>query len=492
MGYWAIPNTPIKYITPNKVVTADSIEDNSNYILEYKDDYTKSLGFKSLNPEEFKDICQHIVKDFFNCNNPMLTMSCFAHAMAAVAAWPLEKAVGFKNAPVLWVAGSFGQGKSFVLENTQYFFGDFTGVSATVNTSGSAKSKIAIANMYRHALLCFDDQKDIDRRDQGQDIVKWVNHTYDKTPYTAMNRDSTLRDKPPRNQGLIAVNGEDFPDKDASCVSRLIAIDVALTARRAEGERVKINRSRYCGFTPRVVQYFLKMSHEDLKLVWDKTYAEFVGEVTEETKKYSVDRIAENLTLNYIGFWAAMQTMYESGGISLDERNGLLDQHKKNLTIIKTGQVQSVANARGSAIFLNSLKELLADSSRYKIAGWPSDSLEDTSKAQVLGFYEHTTPDVVFMYSELTYQAVNELSRKQNSMMQKWGHIARQLGEDGVFDTDLAERKDDKWSCRRRAPGGMWQRVYPFKASYLGLYSIAAMEALRKNQNNSDHKKEAK
>jgi hypothetical protein len=494
MGYWVLQNTKtIKYIAPNKVITADSIEDNSNYILDYKDDYTRCIGFTELNPTDFKDLCQHIVKDFFNCNNPTLTMTCFAHAMSAVSTWHIEKATKYNKAPVLWIAGSFAQGKSFVLENTQYFFGDFSS-SVMVNTSGSTKSKLAVANMYRHALLCFDDQKDIDRKDQGQDTIKLINQSYDRTPYTAMNRDSTLRDKSPRNQGLIAINGEDYPDKDASAASRLIPIDVSLKPRIDEGSRVVRMRHKYCGFTPRVIQYLLRMSKEDVEKLWYSSVMEFKGdappeksEKSKENDKNGLGRLADNLALNYVGFWVAMQTMYEAGGITLDERNGLLEKHKKNLIIIKSGLISSVSKARGSTIFLNSFRELLADSTRYKISGWPGSETEDTMRAKSLGFYDYTTPDVVYVFASLAYEAVSELSRRQNNLLQKWGHISRQLAEDGIFLEEAADRNDGKWSCRRKAPNGSYQRVYPFKASELGFFPLNAVDADREVKKSNDY-----
>lgn len=461
-----------RYIMPGVLVTDEQIVPNETYLVELSDDFSRGLDFQVIGDERFKEVSAHIVKDFFNCNNPMLTMACFGHAMASVCTEKIYEACNWRKAPVLWIAGDFAGGKTFVIENAQYFFGNFA-KTGQLGAGGSFKAKIGVANVYRHAFLGFDDHKDTTQKDRGQEIVNLIQNAYDRRSNAAMQRDGTLRKNAALVRGLIAVNGEDFPDKEASAVSRLILIDTKMNKRIEEGQRVLSMRHLYSGFTPYVVRHILGMPKEAVAALWKETFARIYGGSGGSEEKMSATRICENLTLNFFGFRVALDCMASTGAISSMETEALSEQHMKNLLIIKQTQMHSVADARASQVFVNDMSQLLADPRKYKIHGWPGSELEDFKHAKTLGFWAEKEPDTIFLYPDLAYEAVAQFARSKSTTVQSMPHIMRQMFEDGYLVERLLSRKGNRYQCQRRTPNKQSTRVYPVRADILGFDRVS-------------------
>ena len=466
MGYHRL-RAGVRYITPSVIITADEIAPNNTYLIEFTDDYTKGIDFRILSEEEMKEVTRSIVADYFNCNNPTITMACFGHAMAAVCTDAIAEVKGWRKSPVLWLAGDFAGGKSFVLENAQFFFGDFA-KQGNIGAGGSFKAKIGVANSYRHAFLSLDDHKDSTQNDRGRGIVQFVQSAYDRNVLPALQRDGKNREHASRVRGLIGVSGEDFPDKEASAVSRLILIDVRTKKKLEEGRRVLEKRALYRGFTPYVVRHVLQMTPETVAALWNQLFEQIYEGSQGADEKESASRICENLTLNLFGFRVALDCMIAHGGLSSPEAEKLAAQHLTNLRLVKINQTNSVKEARASEVFINDLGQLLADPRKYRIHGWAATDLDDYKNAETLGFYKEAEPDVVFLYPELAYKAVANLARQKNTNLQSQSHVARQLFEDGYLVERLINRKAHRYQCQRRGPNHQSVRLYPIRSEALG------------------------
>jgi hypothetical protein len=477
IGFYKIKGAT-KYIMPSVIVTHEEIVANDAYVLEFTDDVTRGLDFQILDEDEFKKVARHITEDYFKCNNIMLTMSCFAHAMASVCTEAIAEVKGWRKAPVLWIAGDFSGGKTFVIENSQFFFGNFANVAQT-GAGGSFKAKLGAADSYRHAFLGFDDHKDSMQADRGRDIVNFIQNAYDRRANVALKRDGTNRQHLPRVRGLIGVCGEDFPDKEASAVSRLILIDTTMSKNIEHGTKVLNMRQHYSGFTPYVVRHILQMPPEAVGALWDTLYEEIFKGSEKSEEGASATRVCENLTLNLFGFRIALDCMVANGAISQPEAVVLAGQHLTNLRIAKGHQLASVKDARASEVFMEDLQQLLADPRKYKIHGWAKTDVEEARNAETLGFISPKEPGVVFLYSSLVYKAVAQFARQKNTTLQSQRHIVRQLATDGFMKLDLVDRANDRLTVNKRGPGGTQVRVYPIVAEKLGYDEVSSKAAER-------------
>ena len=205
------------YVMPSVLIDKDGIHSNEEFGVEpFGDDFSKHLDFKIISDEQLKNLSAHIVTDYFACNNGVLTMTTFAHAMAAAILPQIEQATKFSKSPVLWLGGSFSGGKTFVAEAAQMFFGVFKMVQ---NASGTAKSKLSNGYNFRHSFMLIDDYKKKLVDPFGTEMPQLIQATYDRGARPALQRDGQQRKKVDRVRGLICITGEDIVENEASAIS---------------------------------------------------------------------------------------------------------------------------------------------------------------------------------------------------------------------------------------------------------------------------------
>jgi len=472
IGYYSLKGG-MKYIMPSVIVTKDEIVKNDAYLIKMDTDYSKPLDFQILDTDRFKEVSRHIIDDLFNCNNRTMVMTTFAHAMASICTKPIEDAKGWRKSPVLWVCGDFGDGKTFVFENIQYFFGNFSKTGPS-GAGGSYVAKIGAANLYRHCILMLEDYKADLEKDGGVSMKKFIQHAYDRVGNPAMKRDGSMRAETTRVRGLIAVSGEDVIEREASALSRLIVVDGKYGGRIKEGGRVLKMKHLYSGFTPFVIKSLLQMESSAVLDLWNVCYESMMDGLTKEQLKFGANRICENFALNLFGLRVALGTMAQFGAISPSEITTITKEHIGNLSKMRNHQMEMVSSARGSTAFLEDLRSLLSDPTRYKIEGWPGlEGVDGFRNSKCLGFYNPKHPDVVFIYMGLAYQAVAEAASRSKSAMKSPSHITRQLADDGAIDKDMCE--NGRNYCRRQNPLKQITKVTPFKAEALGFEGLKSV-----------------
>lgn len=472
IGYYSLKGGT-KYIMPSVIVTKDEIVRNDAYLINMDTDYSRPLDFQIIDVPTFKEVSRHIVDDLFNCNNRMMVMSTFAHAMSSVCTKIIEDAKGWRKAPVLWVCGDFGDGKTFVFEHIQYFFGNFSQTGPS-GAGGSYVAKIGAAYIYRHSVLMLEDYKADLEKDGGMSMKKFIQHAYDRVGNPAMKRDGTMRNETPRVRGLIAVSGEDILEREASAISRLIVVEGKYGGRIKEGSRVQKMKHLYSGFTPYVIKAALQMPTESVLELWNHCFERLINSGPKQQAKLGGHRICENYALNLFGLRLALETMAQYGALSPNEVISITEEHLANLIKMKNHQLALVASARGSTSFMEDLRSLLADPMRYRIDGWPgTPGAEDARNAKVLGFCNSKHPDVIFLYPGLAYQAVAEVANRSRGSLKSMGHITRQLVDDGVIVKELC--LEGRNYCKRKNPARQMAKVFPIKAEALGFSTLSAL-----------------
>jgi hypothetical protein len=452
------------YITPSVVVTRDEIRPNVNeFDLEFHDASTKPLDFKIIDDAQFKDLALHIITDYFECNSMTATMTTFAHSMAAAA----MSHIPLNKSPVLWLNGSFSSGKSFIAEMAQCFYGNFDSLTG-MNSTG--KGKLLVAHNFRNSLLVIDDFKSALSDHNAREMIQFIHSAYDRSGRAVSKRDGTLREDATRIRGMIATTGEEYPAHEASAISRMLLVDISSNSKRIDhGEKVKDRKHDYCGFTPHFIQFIYNMGKDEVKHMYNHYFNLFEDQNKKAKFSDSGHRISENLAFNMTAFRLAMDLLVSKGVIPIQRRDEFCRKHVTNLEIIRTHITTSVTAQKGANLFLDELKAILQDPSKYHITNWHTFDPNEHKNSKPLGFYrESTNPDVVFIYPSIALGEVGQSIRKSGSYLQTKHHIARQLVEDGHIEAGMWDVKNASYSKQVTTPTGSRTYCWAIKLDSIG------------------------
>jgi hypothetical protein len=450
------------YISPSVIITKDYIRPNDEFELEFSDDTCKSLDFKIIDESQFKDLSLHIITDYFECNSSIATMALFAHAMAA----SIMSHIPLTKSPVLWIGGSFGNGKSFIAEMAQCFYGNFSSLTGMKSTG---LAKLQIAHKFRDAFFVMDDFKKSLNEHNTKQMMEFIQNAYDRSGRQALQRHGELRDKTTRVRSLVATTGEDCPLEEASVVSRMIMVDAGKNCMNVEkGNKVRDRRIDYCGFTPYFIQFVYNMTEEEVRRIYNEYLAYFEQRNKEAGVKENSYRISENLAFNMTGFRLIMDLLVDKGVIPDKRKDEFCARHLKNLEICRETIISNAGSQRAAALFLDSIKELLQDPARYHIINWGEHDPSEHKSSKALGFYREKTPDVVYIYPGTAHGEVETHLNKSKSWSQSKHHIGRQLLEDGHIPPGMHDPKSTSNTKYVTTPQGNRHYCWAIKLESLG------------------------
>lgn len=424
------------YMMPSVIVDKETIRPNTEYIIEFEDDLCKGLDFKIISDDELKNLCSHIISDYFNCNNRMITMSIFAQAMAAPLA---TKIPSFKKSPVLWVSGNQSGGKTFVAESAQFFYGNF---EILQGAAGSSKSRLNAASNFRHAFMVVDDYKQALQDPTGRDFSQFIQMAYDRSARPVLQRSGVMRAQLDRVRGLIAITGEDFPHQEASTITRMLLVETKLTPNTNAGARVIATRQQYRGFTPYFIQFLYNLDNSEVTKMWSEYRDKFAKPLVEVGKAINAHRVCENLALNMVAFRLVMEMMVSKGAIPDVMRDQLCVEHFKNLEHVRRTVIDRSTDVRGSVNFITELNALLQNQTKFHIHNYngASSFTDGMRNSMALGVYKPETPDVVWIFAKPAYTEVSNQVRKANEYLQAYNQVSRQLADDGYIREGIADR----------------------------------------------------
>lgn len=485
IGYYRFGGKEVLYLMPSVIVTSHSVVNNDRYSIQFDDEFSSGLDFRILDDREAAVAAHSVINDYFECNNQMVTMTSFAHAMSAVLMDRYRTVVSYDKSPVLWVVGEAQRGKTFSLWQCQRFFGNWPD-SALITASSTNKAKLGLTRAFRHAFVVIDNVKDV-VHGGTRSATEFVHAVYDRGGRAAKRRDGTLRQDTDRAQGMIAVSAEDAIENDAAAISRLIQVEADLRPNEEAGSRVLEKRHLYSGFTARFVQYVLSLPDEEIRHTWDDCYALMKGGVESDGKVEESRRVDENMTLNLASFRIVMNYITSLGVITESVRDGLVQRQATNLKLIKADTLNRIRDNRGSAVFSDLLRQVLATPTKYAIHGWEGYSqgmLDQMRSTTWLGFVKkgkNGTKDSYYLFPEAAYAAVSDFARRSNIVLQSKGHVARQLYSDNLLVVEMINRKRNRWTVQQRTSLGHMANVWPVRPELLGFDDLSSKISEREN-----------
>jgi hypothetical protein len=450
MGAWY-------YLMPSVVVDKEGVRPNKEFEVSLGDEMSRQLDFViATDKKELKELCQHVVNDYFYCNSMMGAMASFGHAMAA-AAMPF---IPMNKRPILWLHGDSGGGKSFLLESAQCFYGNFRFFR---NMDSSDKSKLQAAMDYRHTLLLVDDYKHSLQKDPGS-FYRFLQSVYDGSAATKLNRDGSQKQRAPRARGLLCFSGEDIPTQEESNIARMLVVEVGKSRNAAKGELVLATRHKYSAITAHFVSFLYNQSVAAIKEIFQKYVEVFEKDI--KGKYENSLRIAQNLAYNMTAFHLAMDMFASDEVQAIDphvgdkSRDALIHKHETNLIIVRTQITNLLRNQRGSEVFLSGMRELLNDRARYYIQDYPPHEAGEHKNARPLGFWSNKSPDLVYIYPQAAYGEVRAMAQKGITNIQSLAYVARQLAADGHIPADKYDKEGANFTKQVRGPDSARPRVW--------------------------------
>lgn len=206
---------------------------------------SRCLGLRRLEPEELREVKEHILADLMQITDRNVTSAMLAGVVLA----PLIRRAEISSWPILWFAGLTGTGKSMLTCLCMNFFGDFgaPGSGQFLSWKATGNSIQTAGYDFRDALFLVDDFKPNDCK--PAECVRVLQCYADRTARSRLKSDATMNTTKPI-RGLLVSSGEDFPESNASGRGRAVIIPVPKSEKDpARIKRCKKRLEKYRGWT---------------------------------------------------------------------------------------------------------------------------------------------------------------------------------------------------------------------------------------------------
>lgn len=391
------------------------------------------LSLRDISKEDFTKAIHIIKKDMVNLQHPMITMTVIAHSLQASIHNVYMQS---KDAPILWVQGTTGAGKTTIAEIGQRFYGQF---DTLLNVSGTGRSLEMMTMAFKDALVVLDDFKEELNRKQ---MIALIQKIYDRSGRTRLNSNLEQR-VAAKCRGLVMVTAEDRPSSEASAIARCIYVEAPGLGKDSEEaqdrlHRVDSNKQLFSGVTARFIHYVMS------------TYPDpnMLHPVLTEINKWLIkdirgtqnsNRVAKNLAANFLTWSLFCDFMTECGLMSQEEHIEFIEQHKKNVLSIRDKMVVVLGQEIASAVFIDTIRELiLTGAARIENL---TDVGEHNRNAKVIGFVTSPNSAEVNLYPQACIAMAKDVVKKTGSGISHGKEsIGKQLLQMGLIKRTAKER----------------------------------------------------
>lgn len=432
--------------TGNITENGFSYEDDDSNKVDLRDSqFAKHLGLKDLNKSDFMEVCHVLKHNILSMQESHLTITMIAHAMQAA----IHNAyMPFNEAPILWMQGLTGVGKSELGGLAQSFHGDFP-KPMSINTT--ARSIDQYAMIFKDALLVLDDFKKAHVPEKM--IVPLIQKIYDRSERGRLS--SNLKQSNTVNcRGLVMVTAEDPPTSEASVMARLIYIESSkklsgsISEKENYREVIKV-KDKLSGITARFIQYMLQTYPKPAE-VHEKFYEvnSMIGNGV--FSKQNAPRIINNLSANYLTWELFLDFLISEEAITKEEYSEMMIEHDKNIRNIRDEMLMRCNVEQASNVFLSVLREAVS-SGEAIIEGMGVPN----KMAKVVGYCPDLSTKVIYLYPGTSYRVVQKALRESDSYLSHSKEsIGKQMLEDGII-------------VKRQKNSTMYQKTHKGSRSYV-------------------------
>lgn len=344
-----------QYLMPSVVVSKDGLHPNteSKVDLSIKGGLLSFVDFQMLGDGRFKELLIHLNSDFFNAFDPFGARMGLGFCMMA-GIWSHLKLI---HKPTLWFEGDSGNGKSSLCKLLFRFWGDLRGGLIWTSTVNAMMEN---AYLFKDCLLMVDDYKAEALGPQAPMVcMNTIQNSYDEfSCRAALNKGGNFRAERYSRCNLL-MNGEETPVNQTSVISRMTLIqfdNMDTNTTKPYFEKCLENQGEYNGITPQFIHYVL---NQDKKVIM----AEFESKRKELKDVVSAvpnsERIAYNITYNYLGYWLFEEMMIHYGVIGRKESNKTLTDVWNECKALALRMAERCTEEKNGVIFINALREAI-------------------------------------------------------------------------------------------------------------------------------------
>lgn len=427
-------------------VTADGIVMDGDHVDMSRQDFAKYLCLDDITKDEFQKIIHFLKQEVLKFQDPVVIFPSIAHSLQAAIHNPY---IPFPEAPVLWIQGTTGAGKSTIAKVAQAFHGKFPQL---LNVNSTIRGIEFNSMLFKDALLVIDDYKEEYHR---IGTMKVLQAFYDRSARAKQKQDGSSA-KGTACRGLVMFTGEDRPTSEASTLARCIYIEApSMLSEKDTDIFIQKFSSKFAkylpGVTARFIHYMLKNYPKPDELCdkfWE--YAKVLRAPV--YNRQNAPRISQNLAANYMTWELFLEFLDSSGLLTKEEKSELREVHWKCMEEIRDSMIEFCSEEQASNVFLNGLKELIG-SGKYAIHGLGS---QDNKNATILGFMGEPGSGRVYLFPTLAVTAVkNMLKQVGSGLSHSTSAIGKQLVQDGFL-----ERCDKGRSQTRKSFDGTMRWVW--------------------------------
>lgn len=446
------------YLTPSCVIDNTGVRPNTTQRVDLSSKATRNIDLTILTENEFQETLLHIKTTLMTTWPAMWVYTGIAHTLAAGVITPLD----WHKRVTLFYEGLTGGGKSELTQSLQYFWGNFPSLANFFSTS---KGVMELGFQFKDACLVVDDYKGLSK-EQTSIVKNTIQRTYDGSADYKCEATTNLRE-PKASRCLYIMSGEEFITHDAAVISRTILVETnKQDTRETESKLLEVQKFRplYKGVTPRFIAFFLRRSQADIQ----KRLAQTKSKLKEGYYyAQNIDRISQNLALNYVVFTMFTEFLVENNAASSGEKDVLDIRHYSHMTTLRNRMVERCAAEQSSEVFLRVLTQMII-SGEVRITGLPGAVSE--RKIHV-GFIPKDAPHMVCLFPKIVFETVKDFSRNA-PILGTEAAIIRQLEDQGAIAA-----RDAQHLTKNMRYDNKQTRVLCIKAVSLGLDSIATSQS---------------
>ena len=446
---WDDKFKPSVYRSQNWNITQDGIVSGEDHVCFKRSPYAHELGLIKLNREEFSSIIHVLKNDLVNLQDKMITMTVIAHSLQAAIH---NVYIPFNDAPVLWIQGLTGAGKTTIARMGQTFYGPF---ERLVSITGTINSLEMFTMTFKDALLVVDDYKENMYPKARTDMIRFIQKTYDRIGRTRLKADLSQR-QDAYCRGLVMITSEDRPSSEASVLSRCMYIEAPQVSCDSQDGKISFNKildnnDMFCGITPKFVHYMM-VNYPDpsaIKSRFNEIQEELIAPIRGTNNS---NRVSQNLAANYFTWSLFCEFMVHEGVMTGEEHTNFVEDHWQNVQSIRDKMVCVLGQEVASAVFLDTLRGLVL-SGECKIEGF-TENTENNRYSKVIGFVDPALPKEVYLIPKVCIGMVKSAVASTGSGISHGTEaIGKQLVQQGIIT---------KWEKERTQIRKSWKGGRPY------------------------------
>ncbi len=392
-GYEGTEEDPYqRYISPSVVVDSKSVRKNTEIIVDLSNRGSAQWLDLSIieDSKEEKALIKHINDDLLNLTEFGITHALLGHTFSPIIEPWLYK--NDRTRYILFIRGSSGEGKSFIAQTMQHFygkhFGRFESWASTTNSLETAGFN------YKDVIFLIDDWKRGNIKDH-RGALGILQSYADRSARTRLSKDAELkRAKPMR--GSLLITGEDLAEGQSSVMARTITLDYTQPVKNiSAGLKILDMRQYYSAITAKYIHHVLNYPNKE------NVYHDFQRKLHEEFYKYTIGkhndiRIARNMSLLYTSYHFFAEWFWNAGQATIYQ-----DQFKQYLIDQVDNLIRLTAIQRPAEKFWFTLRDLIV-TGKLRLQSSSDVDLDKTIRLiPIIGFYGTGGEDYLIMDAAL-------------------------------------------------------------------------------------------